>query len=161
MINMVVSSRMVRGFCVIAMLAAFGCSPATPENAEKAAAPVAAGPDGALWIVTDGVDAPESVYIDSASGFIFVSQVGGAPDQRDGNGSISKLNGDGSVNNASWVSGLNAPKGLRSHNGTLWTADLDEVVGIDIDTGGITSRTKIEGAHDRDRCLCPQRRLND
>ena len=44
------------------------------------------------------------------------------------------------------MTGLNAPKGLRSHNGTLWTADLDEVIGIDIASAKVTSRTKIAGA---------------
>jgi sugar lactone lactonase YvrE len=44
------------------------------------------------------------------------------------------------------VGGLNAPKGLRSHNGTLWTADIDEVIGIDIASATVTSRTKIAGA---------------
>jgi sugar lactone lactonase YvrE len=98
-------------------------------------------------VVTDGINAPESVYVDADSGFIFVSDIGGAPDQRDGNGYISKLSSDGSVVSINWVTGLNAPKGLRSYKGTLWTADLDEVVGIDIASGKITSRTKIQGAN--------------
>ena len=44
------------------------------------------------------------------------------------------------------ITGLNAPKGLRSHNGTLWTADIDEVVGIDIASGKVASKLKIDGA---------------
>ncbi len=148
MLNALLHSRFVPVLCLISVFCVFGCSPSAPETTETAPAPAAAPvlPDGARWMITDGVNAPESAYIDSGSGFIFVSQIGGAPDQRDGNGSISKLNNDGTVNNASWVSGLNAPKGLRSHNGTLWTADLDEVIGIDIAMGTVTSRTKIEGA---------------
>jgi hypothetical protein len=105
------------------------------------AAPIAAG-----WMVTEGIETPESVYVDTASGFIYSSQIAGAPDGRDGNGRIVQLGGDGRVVSSTWVTGLNAPKGLRSHNGTLWTADLDEVVGIDIASGTITSRTKIDGA---------------
>lgn len=111
-----------------------------PDPAARAA-PITAG-----WMVTDGIETPESVYVDAASGFIFASQIAGAPDGRDGNGRIVKLGGDGQVVSATWVTGLNAPKGLRSHNGTLWTADLDEVIGIDIASGSITSRTKIDGA---------------
>ena len=68
------------------------------------------------------------------------------PDARDGNGYISKLSSDGKMVTAQWVTGLNAPKGLRSYKGTLWNADLDEVIGIDIASGKITSRTKIDGA---------------
>ena len=33
---------------------------------------------------------------------------------------------------AKWVTGLNAPKGIRSLGGTLWVTDIDEVVSIDI-----------------------------
>lgn len=112
-----------------------------PHDMASHAAPLAAG-----WTVTEGIETPESVYMDADSGFIFTSQIAGAPDGRDGNGRIVKLGGDGHVVSATWVTGLNAPKGLRSHDGTLWTADLDEVVGIDIASGSITSRVRIEGA---------------
>jgi hypothetical protein len=98
------------------------------------------------WTVTEGVETPESVYVDTASGSIFVSMIAGQPGDRDGNGRIMKLAPDGKVVAAAWVTGLNAPKGLRSHNGTLWTADIDEVVGIDIAGARVTSKTKIEGA---------------
>lgn len=134
----------------LTLLVAAGCgrseAPAEPPAAEphEAAAPPA--PVAAGWMLTDGIETPESVYLDAASGFIFSSQIAGAPDGRDGNGRIVKLGGDGSVVSSTWVTGLNAPKGLRSHNGTLWTADLDEVIGIDIASGTIASRTKIEGA---------------
>ena len=97
-------------------------------------------------MVTEGVNAPESVYVDTASGFIFVSNIGGMPGDRDGNGNIMKLTPDGKVVSAAWVTGLNAPKGLRSHNGTLWTADIDEVVAIDIASGKVASKLKIDGA---------------
>jgi sugar lactone lactonase YvrE len=86
------------------------------------------------------------VYVDPVSGFIFSSQIAGAPDGRDGNGRIAKIAGDGTVVSATFTTGLNAPKGLRAHNGTLWTADLDEVIGIDITTGAVQSRVRIAGA---------------
>ena len=100
----------------------------------------------AKWTVTEGIDAPESVYVDSESGFIFASQVTGQPGERDGAGRIVKLSPDGNVVSASWVTGLNAPKGLRSYKGTLWTADIDELVGIEISSGNILSRVKLPGA---------------
>src|SRR5687767_5799615 len=120
-------------------------SPAESTGAATPPAPAAAALS-AGWRATDGIATPESVYIDEGSGFVFSSQIGGAPDARDGNGRIAQLTGDGRVVSANWVTGLNAPKGLRSHNGTLWTADLDEVIGINIATASVTSRTKIEGA---------------
>ncbi len=98
----------------------------------------------AKWTVTEGIDAPESVYVDPDSGFIFVSQVTGQAGERDGTGRIVKLSSDGKVVSASWVTGLNAPKGLRGYKGTLWTADIDEVVGMEISSGRIVSRVKVQ-----------------
>ncbi|MCA1853583.1 MAG: hypothetical protein LC647_14670, partial [Beggiatoa sp.] len=89
---------------------------------------------------------PESAYYDSESGFLFVSLVAGQPTDKDGNGRIAKLSLDGSVVAADWVTGLNSPKGLRSVGGTLWVADIDEVIGVEIASGRITSRVKPEGA---------------
>lgn len=139
---------------LVALTAACGSSPqqssAPAESAPAPAPPPAPAPaaagTGAAWSVTEGIATPESVYVDPQSGAIFSSQIVGMPTDRDGNGRIVKLNPDGSVASANWVTGLNAPKGLRSHQGTLWTADLDEVVGIDIASGRITSRVKIAGA---------------
>ena len=100
----------------------------------------------AKFTITEGVNTPESAYVDSASGFLFISQVVGQPNQKDGMGHIVKATLDGKVVSANWVTGLNAPKGLRSYRGTLWTADIDELIGIDIASGKITSRVKPEGA---------------
>ncbi len=105
---------------------------------------IAQGP--AKWTISQGIVAPESAYVDEASGSLFVSSVEGQPNERDGKGHISKATTDGKVVSANWVTGLNAPKGLRSYKGTLWTADIDEVIGIDIATGKITSRVKPAGA---------------
>jgi sugar lactone lactonase YvrE len=130
-------------------LAACGSAPEEAPAADApAAAPVVPASERitAGWTVTEGVDAPESAYVDVPSGSIFVSIIGGQPTERDGNGRIMRLAGDGRVVSASWVSGLNAPKGLRSHQGTLWTADIDEVIGMDIAAGTISSRLKIDGA---------------
>ena len=83
------------------------------------------------WVVQD-MRTPESAYLDEGSGYLFVSQIDGQPDEKDGKGRISKLGLDGTVVTADWFTALNAPKGLRSFGGTLWVADLDEVIGIDI-----------------------------
>lgn len=141
------------GFVLIVGLAVASCGRTETPPAETeapAAAPAAATTgEGTLtpaWTVTEGIETPESAYYDAASNAIYSSQIAGAPDGRDGNGRIAKLTPDGKVVSANWATGLNAPKGLRSHNGTLWTADLDEVVGIDIASGKVTSRVKINGA---------------
>ena len=135
--------------CAPVLLAACGGggeAPAEPPAAEAPAPAAQPAPIAGGWTVTEGIETPESVYADATSGFIFSSQIVGMPDGRDGNGRIVKIGGDGRVVSSTFVTGLNAPKGLRAHNGTLWTADLDEVIGIDIATGAIQTRVKIDGA---------------
>jgi sugar lactone lactonase YvrE len=125
------------------------CAPAREGEELAVAEPeVGATASGvtALWETTDGIENPESVYVDAESGFIFSSQIVGDPAERDGIGRIVQLSLGGEVVSDSWVTGLNAPKGLRSHDGVLWTADLDEIIGIDIETATIVSRVSVEGA---------------
>jgi hypothetical protein len=103
-------------------------------------------PPAALWTIAAEMAAPESAYYDAASNAVFVSNINGQILDKDGNGYISRLTPDGTVVNAKWATGLNAPKGMRSVGGTLWVSDIDEVVGIAIATGRITSRVRVEGA---------------
>lgn len=117
--------------------------PAVPPPAATASAQPPAVTAG--WVVQD-MRTPESVYLDEGSGYLYVSQINGTPTDRDGNGRISKLGLDGTVVSADWFTGLNAPKGLRSFGGTLWVADLDEVIGIDIASAKENARVKVEGA---------------
>jgi hypothetical protein len=122
--------------------------PAAAPAASKEASPANNGRPPVVkagWTVQD-MRTPESVYLDEGSGYLFVSQIDGQPGEKDGKGRISKLGLDGSVITADFVTGLNAPKGLRSFGGTLWCADIDEVIGIDISSGKITSRIHIDGA---------------
>ena len=82
-----------------AMMLAFGLAACAsgPEEAPAPvdeAAPAPAGPVQSGWTANDGMDAPESVYFDEASGSIFVSQIVGTPDGRDGMGHITR-NGHG------------------------------------------------------------------
>lgn len=100
-----------------------------------------------VWEVAQGLQAPESAYWDAASGFLFVSNVGGGGGARkDGDGFVSKLTRDGRVVQAKWLTGLNAPKGLRSHGGRLWVSDIDRLVGIAIATGRIAQEVAVPQA---------------
>jgi len=115
--------------------------------AQAAQAPQGAAPSlQPVWNLTAGFAAPESAYYDAASNAVFVSSINGQILDKDGNGYISRLTPDGKVVSEKWVMGLNGPKGLRSVGGTLWVADIDEVVGIEIASGRIASRVKVEGA---------------
>ena len=100
-----------------------------------------------VWKITEGLQAPESIYYDAESGFLFLSQIGGGGGaEKDGDGWISKLTLDGEMLHNKWVTGLNAPKGLRSYGGTLWISDIDRVVAVDIASGKIKQTIDIPGA---------------
>jgi sugar lactone lactonase YvrE len=99
-----------------------------------------------LWTVSEGIDTPESVYFDTATQQIFVSNIAGGATDKDGRGWISRLSREGKVLNAQWVAGLNAPKGLRSFGDRLWVADIDRLLAISISQGKILESFELTGA---------------
>lgn len=100
-----------------------------------------------VWSITKGLKSPESVYYDAKSGFLFLSQIGeGGGAAKDGDGWITKLNLEGQIVENKWVTGLDAPKGIRSHGNTLWVSDIDCVVAIDITEGKVTKKIEVPGA---------------
>lgn len=104
-------------------------------------------PHPVAWELTEEIKSPESAYFDADSGYVFLSQIGeGGPTGKDGDGYISKLTTDGKIVAARWVTGLNAPKGLRSHEGRLWVSDIDHVVEIDISKGQVVQRLAMPNA---------------
>ncbi len=100
----------------------------------------------ALWEVCHGCAQPESAYYDAESGFLFISNINGNPTEKDANGFIQQYTVHGKVVELKWVGGLNAPKGMRSHKGMLWVADIDEMVGIDVASAKIMKRIPIPGS---------------
>jgi DNA-binding beta-propeller fold protein YncE len=109
-----------------------------------------------LWSVTEGIDSPESVYYDASSGFLFSSQIGGNASAKDGNGRIVKLTLDGKIVDPKWSKAtLNAPKGLRAYRGTLYVADIDEVVGFEIASGREVARVKTDAKFLNDLATAP------
>ena len=88
---------------------------------------------------------PELVVVDPATGSIYVSNINGAIMQKDGNGFIAKLNGDGKVVTRQWVKGLDAPTGLALHDRTLYVADIDQLVEINVASGEILKRYPANG----------------
>lgn len=89
---------------------------------------------------------PESAYWDAKSKTWYVSNVAGSPTEKDGKGWITTIGADGKVIEPQWVSGLNAPKGIRVHDGKLWVCDIDELVVIDVATKAVVEKIKAEGA---------------
>jgi sugar lactone lactonase YvrE len=98
-----------------------------------------------LWEVK-GLEQPESIVRDPATGVLYVSNISGAVMQKDGKGFIAKLRPDGTIIERDWVKGLNAPTGLALHERTLYAADVDELIEINAASGEILKRHPAEGA---------------
>jgi sugar lactone lactonase YvrE len=88
----------------------------------------------------------ESVLYDKERDVLYVANINGAPDKKDGNGFISKVSLDGKVTEAQWAKGMDAPKGMGLANGKLYVADIDRVHEIDPATGKITKTHSVAGA---------------
>jgi hypothetical protein len=100
-----------------------------------------------LWL-TEGVSVPESVlvYRNGRTNFLLVSQIDGESNAKDGKGGIAKMSLDGDLDDANWVTGLNAPKGMAHFDGKLYVADVDELVVINIKSAEIEKKIAVPGA---------------
>ena len=120
--------------------AAANADAAANTDAAAAAADAAAAPAGpaAVW-TAEGFATPESVLV--AGDVYYVSNINGAPLDKDDNGFISKLGADGKIIELKWIDGskpdfeLNAPKGSVIVGDVLFVADIDHVRKFDVKTG--------------------------
>jgi DNA-binding beta-propeller fold protein YncE len=96
-----------------------------------------------LWETPAQLKTPESVLYEPTESVLFVSNMDGKPDEKDGQGFISKVSPtNGTIVELNWVAGLNAPKGMAvsDDSSKLYVSDITDLVGIDIANGQITNR---------------------
>lgn len=121
------------GVGALALMAALAASPATADPKEK-------------WELK-GFSHPESVDLDIAHQVFYVSNINGAPLDKDGNGFISRVSRDGKLLDLKWIEGgMNAPKGIVMQGFKMWVTDIDRLHEIDTRTGKITSTYNADGA---------------
>lgn len=90
---------------------------------------------------TQGFQNPYGVVVDAKGAYIYVSNVNGSPTERDGNGFISRLKGDGSLDQLKFIDGsvketiLHAPKGMAIVGANLYVADIDRLCVFDLSSG--------------------------
>src|SRR4051794_1083011 len=119
---------------------------ANPSAADSTAAP--AGYSARL----EGFQGPESAKYDADLDVWYVSNVNGSPLAKDGNGYISRLKGDGTMDSLKFIVGgvggvtLNAPKGLALQGDTLWVADIQSVRGFDRRSGKPVASVDVKGS---------------
>ena len=99
------------------------------------------------WATDAVFKTPESVLYDAQRNVLYVSNINNRSQATpDGDGFISRLNSNGTVEQLFWVSGLNDPKGMALYNGVLYVADINQVVAIASQTGSVIARYEAEGA---------------
>jgi sugar lactone lactonase YvrE len=141
-----------RALVVLATLAGVAC------GREKGQPKAAHGPvidstaPGRTASVT-GFKTPESARYDSAADVFYVSNINGSPDAKDGNGFISRMKPDGTIDSLQLIAGgrdgatLNAPKGLALVGDTLWVADIDVVRAFNVHTGATVATVDLSSFH--------------
>lgn len=98
-----------------------------------------------VWRLT-GLAEPESVALAPDGRTLFVANVGGEGEVKDGNGFISRVSTSGKMLDRRWITGLDAPKGAAVAGGKLYVSDIDRLVEIDIAAGRIAARYPVPGA---------------
>jgi len=89
------------------------------------------------WSVAEGLTIPESACYNKKENTIYVSNIVGMHNIKDGVGYISRLSDKGVLLQKEWVIGLNAPKGICCTKKSLFVTDIDRVVEVDLKTGQI------------------------
>lgn len=94
----------------------------------------------------DGLANPWSAWLDVEHDIIYVANVAGDPQAKDGNGFIAQLDLKGEIVRRDWAIGLDAPKGISGMGGQLYVADIDRIVALDLATGAVTGTWPVPGA---------------
>lgn len=142
----------VRSFAILgAALVVAACGSDAGRGASSSAARSESVP--ARTAVVSGLLQPESARYDSAADVFYVSNINGAPPAKDGNGFISRVRPDGTIDSLHFIAGgrngvtLNAPKGMALVGDTLWVADIDAVRGFDKRTGAPVATIDLTREH--------------
>jgi hypothetical protein len=141
---------------LLILLTATACTSERPAAREESGAVAdtasAAAPAEAKQVATArGLNNPEAVRYDPDLNLWFVANVNGKPSVKDGNGYISRLKSDGSVDSLKFIEGgkrgvtLNAPKGMVIVGDTLWVADVDAVRAFNKRTGAVVATVNLAG----------------
>lgn len=128
----------------LAIVLAAACAPAAEAPAETAEA---AGPTRLeqVWR-TAGFANPESVALSADGTFLYVSNVNGEGEAKDGNGFLSRVGLDGQMLQRDFATGLDAPKGIMAGGDAIYVSDIDQLVVIDAATGQVRRRVPAPGA---------------
>lgn len=97
-----------------------------------------------VWETDTTIAIPESVLLHQ--GKLYISLIDGTGWADDGVGGIGVMNPDGSNYNATWITGLSAPKGMGVIGNKMYVADITRVVLVDIKKGRVVKTIPVPGS---------------
>jgi glucose/arabinose dehydrogenase len=131
---------MVKWLSLAALALCVACAPAA--TAPDAPAPVRLEQ---AWRLA-GFANPESAALSGDGSFLYVTNVNGEGEAKDGNGFISRVSTDGRMLEREFARGLDGPKGIMLGGDALYVADIDQLVVVDAATGAVRRRVSASGA---------------
>jgi len=123
------TSKLLCAFFSLVCLTA--CTSAPPVDLVKQTLPALTK----QWELAGPFTSPESAIYDEKRDTIYVSNVAGYAEN--GLGYISAVGLDGALKNPRWLEGVNAPTGMAITGDTLYVADFNRLVEIDIKSASI------------------------
>lgn len=87
------------------------------------------------WQTDASFNTPESVIFDDSRNYLYVSNMNGGFQERNGKGYISKLKPDGAILEQRWLTGMDSPKGMAIHHDTLYVTDIDKIRAYALSSG--------------------------
>ncbi len=88
-----------------------------------------------LWDLAGPFTSPESAIYDEKRDVVYVSNVAGY--EENGLGYIAAVGLDGALKDTRWLEGVNAPTGMAISGDTLYVADFNRLVEIDIPSAAV------------------------
>lgn len=122
------------------------CKPGNKKSADQIKGDIKQFEIIELWRTDTVLMTPESVIYDKSRDIFYVSNLNFEPRKKDGNGFISRIDKEGRITDLKWIEGLSSPKGMAIVADTLFAADVDEVVVINISNGKIIRRISFAGS---------------
>jgi hypothetical protein len=99
-----------------------------------------------IWETDTVIAIPESVLPDPKQKIMYVSLIDGPGWAADGKGGVGRMSPDGKKFDSTWITGLNAPKGLGLYGNRLYVADISDIVIIDVKKGKIEKKISPDSA---------------
>jgi hypothetical protein len=124
----------------------FGCNATGPKETASSKKAETTWSLSEVWRTDAILTTCESVLYDKTRKLLFVSCINGAPTEKNGKGFIALLKANGEVLSLDWVTGLNAPKGMGVRGNTLYVADIDQLLIINIEKAEVIEKLDVEGA---------------